>query len=56
MTNVVKLKKGLDINLKGTQQETCLEPLQAATYLMIPDNFNVMIPKFIVHASDKLLW
>ena len=55
MTNVVKLKKGLDINLKGKPQEKCLEPLQSDTYVMIPDNFHGVIPKVIVKAGDKVL-
>ena len=55
MTNVVKLKKGLDINLKGKPQEKCQDALQSDTYVMIPDNFHGVIPKVVVKAGDKVL-
>ena len=52
MANVIKLRKGLDINLKGKAfgEKT---PLKAcAEYALTPDAFVGMIPKVVVKAGD----
>ena len=39
MTNVIKLKKGLDINLKGKPEEKMLDAAKSEYFVMVPDDF-----------------
>ncbi len=55
MANVIKIKKGLDINLKGKASEVLLTANPADTYAVVPDDYNGIIPKVIVKAGDKVL-
>lgn len=55
MTNVVKLKKGLDINLKGKPEEKMLEAAKSEYFVMVPDDFHGVVPKVVVKAGDKVL-
>ena len=54
MTNVIKLKKGLDINLKGKPEEKMLPIANTEYYTMVPDDFHGVIPKVVVKEGDKI--
>ena len=54
MTNVIKLKKGLDINLKGKPEEKMLTIANTEYYAMVPDDFHGVIPKVVVKEGDKI--
>lgn len=54
MANVVKLKKGLDINLKG-KPEYVVEKVPASEYFaLIPDDFHGVVPKVTVKPGDHV--
>ena len=48
MVNVVKLRKGLDINLKGKPEEKMLEADVPQVYALRPDDFTGVVPKVCV--------
>lgn len=52
MANVIKLKKGLDIKLKGEPTEVLLNSEQSASYAIVPDNYNGITPKVIAREGD----
>ena len=54
MANVIKLRKGLDINLKGaaTGEKTTLKT--AAEYALTPDAFVGLTPKVVVKEGDNV--
>ncbi|WP_019208724.1 Na(+)-translocating NADH-quinone reductase subunit A [Phocaeicola abscessus] len=52
MANVIKLHKGLDINLKGKPAEELLEVKIPETYALVPDDFHGIIPKVVVKEQD----
>ena len=54
MANVIKLRKGLDINLKGKAAEQKFSVKAAAQYALVPDDFVGMIPKVVVREGDKV--
>ena len=54
MANVIKLKKGLDINLKGKPSEILLTGGNSTTYAIIPDNYNGITPKVVARQGDKV--
>ncbi|MDR0349205.1 MAG: Na(+)-translocating NADH-quinone reductase subunit A [Tannerella sp.] len=54
MANSVKIKKGLDINLKGKAAETLIDVGKSETYAVIPDSYNGIIPKLAVRTGDKV--
>ena len=54
MTNVIKLRKGLDINLKGKAAEQKFPVKAAAQYALVPDDFVGMIPKVVVREGDHV--
>ncbi len=55
MTNVIKLKKGLDINLKGKPEERLLESAPSEFFVMVPDNFQGITPKVVVKEGDRVM-
>lgn len=55
MANVIKLTKGLDINLKGKPEEKMLEAAKSEYFVMVPDNFCGVTPKVVVKEGDKVL-
>lgn len=55
MTNVIKLTKGLDINLKGKPEEKKFEAAKSDYFVMVPDNFYGLTPKVVVKEGDKVL-
>ena len=54
MANLVKIKKGLDINLKGKAAETLIDVGKSETYAVIPDSYNGIVPKLAVRVGDKV--
>ena len=54
MTNVIKVKKGLDINLKGKASDVMLNARPSATYALVPDSYNGIMPKVVAKVGDKV--
>ena len=54
MTNVIKIKKGLDINLKGKASEVLLNGGSSATYALVPDSYNGIMPKVVAKVGNKV--
>ena len=52
MANVIKLRKGLNINLKGRAAETKLPLNQSAEYALCPADFTGIVPKVVVKEND----
>ncbi len=52
MVNLVKLRKGLDINLVGRAEEKLINVPQAQEYALVPDDFTGITPKVVVHEGD----
>ncbi|MCH4147316.1 MAG: Na(+)-translocating NADH-quinone reductase subunit A [Prevotella sp.] len=52
MANVIKLRKGLDINLKGKAKDTKMRLRPSEEYALMPDDFAGVSPKVVVHESD----
>ncbi len=52
MANVIKLRKGLDINLKGKAEEKRIQLKSSGKYALVPDNFVGVTPKVIVKEGD----
>ena len=48
MANVIKLRKGLDINLTGRAQEQMLPVKSSTEYALVPDDFPGLTPKVTV--------
>ena len=54
MANVIKLRKGLDINLKGKAASDKL-PLKAVEEIaLVPDDFVGVVPKVVVREGDHV--
>lgn len=54
MANVIKLRKGLDINLKGAACKKTISKLKSVDYALVPDGFCGVTPKVVVHEGDKV--
>ena len=54
MANIIKLRKGLDINLKGKAAKQKFSVKAAAQYALVPDDFVGMTPKVVVREGDKV--
>ncbi len=48
MANIIKLRKGLDINLKGKPVQETFDVKQSAGYALMPDDFTGVTPKVVV--------
>ena len=48
MANVIKLRKGLDINLKGKAAEEFMSVKEPGFYSLVPDDFTGITPKVVV--------
>ncbi|MDD2797425.1 MAG: Na(+)-translocating NADH-quinone reductase subunit A [Bacteroidales bacterium] len=55
MANVISIKKGLDIKLKGEAPAQTPKKVRSKKYLICPDDFHGMIPKVLVKEGDKVL-
>ena len=54
MANVIKLRKGLDINLTGRAQEQMLSVKSPTEYALVPDDFPGLTPKVTVREGDHV--
>lgn len=54
MANVIKLKKGLDIKLKGKPAEVLLTGERSESFAILPPNFNGITPKIIAKEGSKV--
>ena len=48
MANVIKLRKGLDINLQGKAEEKRIQLKSNGQYALVPDDFEGVVPKVVV--------
>jgi Na+-transporting NADH:ubiquinone oxidoreductase subunit A len=55
MTRVIKIKKGLDLNLKGKSQAIEKSAVRSQRYTIYPDDFPGFIPKVAVKQGDAVL-
>ena len=54
MTNVFKLKKGLDINLQGKAAKKRIPIKAEGDFALVPDEFIGVTPKVVVREGDKV--
>ena len=54
MANVIKLCKGLDINLQGKAEEKKIQLKSNGQYALVPDDFEGVTPKVVVKEGDKV--
>ena len=54
MANVIKLRKGLDINLQGKAEEKKIQLKSNGKFALVPDDFEGVTPKVIVKEGDKV--
>ncbi len=54
MSNDIRIKKGLDINLKGEAEQTTEKAVLSNFYVLRPEDFHGVIPKLILKAGAKV--
>ncbi len=54
MSKIIKLRKGLDINLQGKAAESLVEVPMAAEYAVSPLDFEGVTPKLLVKVGDRV--
>ena len=54
MANVINLRKGLDIHLKGQAEQTRLRLKSNGKYALVPDDFEGVTPKVVVREGDTV--
>ncbi|MBR0274369.1 MAG: Na(+)-translocating NADH-quinone reductase subunit A [Bacteroidaceae bacterium] len=54
MANVIKLRKGLDVNLKGKASLETMQTKVEGQYALVPDDFYGMKPKVVVKEGDTV--
>jgi Na+-transporting NADH:ubiquinone oxidoreductase subunit A len=54
MVTQIKIKKGLDLKLKGEAQQLVVEPDTSEVYGLIPDDFYGITPKLAVKEGDAV--
>ncbi len=54
MAKVIKLRKGLDINLKGKAADKVAAAIGAQEYALVPDDFPGLKPKVVVKEGDAV--
>lgn len=54
MANVIKLHKGLNINLVGTAEKTYIRLRSNGKYSLQPDDFTGVVPKVVVKEGDRV--
>ncbi|MBO7418199.1 MAG: Na(+)-translocating NADH-quinone reductase subunit A [Bacteroidaceae bacterium] len=55
MANVIKLRKGLDINLKGKPAQEVITVPASDAYSLVPDDFTGVTPKVVVKEQARVL-
>ena len=56
MANVIKLHKGLNINLKGKPAQEIFNVNAPDTYALVPDDFHGVTPKVVVKEQESEGW
>lgn len=54
MADTIRIKKGLDIHLKGRAEGVLLPSAKVDVYSICPDDFSGFVPKLLVKAGDKV--
>ena len=54
MANVIKLRKGLNINLQGKAETKRIQLKSNGQYALVPDDFEGVTPKVVVKEGDKV--
>ena len=54
MANVIKLRKGLDVNLKGKANLETMQTKVEGQFALVPDGFYGMKPKVVVKEGDTV--
>ena len=54
MANVIKLRKGLNINLKGKAAKKKADVKPAAEYALVPEDFVGVVPKVVVREGEHV--
>ena len=54
MANVIKLHKGLDINLQGKAEEKKIQLKSNGKFALVPDDFEGVTPKVVVKEGEKV--
>ena len=54
MANVIKLRKGLDIQLQGRAEEKTIQLKSNGKYALAPDDFEGVTPKVVVREGDHV--
>ena len=55
MANVIKLRKGLDINLKGKASQELMSVKEPGFYALVPDDFTGITPKVVVKEQEYVM-
>lgn len=55
MANVIKLRKGLDINLKGEAAQVVATGKEPGFYALVPDDFPGVTPKVVVKEQEYVM-
>ena len=55
MANLIKLRKGLDINLKGKATAEVVAVKEPGFYALIPDDFTGVTPKVVVKEQEYVM-
>ena len=55
MANVIKLRKGLDINLKGKAAAEVVAVKEPGFYALVPDDFTGVTPKVVVKEQEYVM-
>lgn len=55
MANVIKLRKGLDINLKGKAAAQVVTVKEPGFYALVPDDFTGVTPKVVVKEQEYVM-
>lgn len=55
MANVIKIRKGLDINLKGKPAKELFDVKQPEIYGLVPDDFHGITPKVVVKEQEYVM-
>ena len=55
MANLIKLRKGLNINLKGKAAEELIKVKEPGFYAICPDDFTGVTPKVVVKEQEYVM-
>ena len=55
MANVIKLRKGLDINLKGAATQELVSVKEPGFYSLVPDDYTGITPKVVVKEQEYVM-